>query len=70
MRVYNPQPILDLLGEEDPLEIANCLDEMLNIMVQYHEHECSKDNLANRYHMLQLLRNTFRQTTKCRCYED
>ena len=60
----NLQPLEHLLRDEDPLEIARLLDEVLFEMVSYNESMGYPNGLGYRYHLVRLLRNAFSEMAK------
>ncbi|GAA0893815.1 hypothetical protein GCM10009122_34950 [Fulvivirga kasyanovii] len=60
----NLQPLEHLLRDEDPLEIASLLDEILYEMVSYSESQGNAGGLGYRYHLVRLLRNAFSEMAK------
>ena len=59
---YNLTPLLALLEEENPQKLAEFLDEMLLMLVCYSDTQKGILNLADHYHRLRLIRDSFQQT--------
>ncbi|MBL6447637.1 hypothetical protein JMN32_15065 [Fulvivirga sp. 29W222] len=55
------QTLVHLLRDEDPLEIASVLDEILYEMVNYSDSQGSSEGLGYRYHLVRQLRNAFKE---------
>ena len=69
---YNLTPLEILLEEETPAKLAELIDEMLLILVCYSDTQVAKSRfigegvlqLADRYHTLRLLRDSFSETSQ------
>lgn len=61
---YNLYPLLNLLSQEDPLEIARYLDDLLSFMVELNEYEGRIEGLGHRYQLIRMLRDAFIATAK------
>ena len=59
MPLYNHYPLLKLLNQEDPLEIARYLDDLLSFMVELNEYEGRVEGLGHRYQLIRTLRDAF-----------
>ena len=60
---YNLTPLLALFEEENPQKLAEFLDEMLLMLVCYSDTQKDVLNLADHYHRLRLIRDSFQQTS-------
>ena len=60
---YNLYPLLNLLSQEDPLEIARYLDDLLSFMVELNEYEGRIEGLGHRYQLIRALRIALIETT-------
>lgn len=57
---YNPIPLLEILTDEDPLQLAWMLDEQVQILIGYAEHErIAYSDISTQVHLLRLLRDGF-----------
>lgn len=65
---YNLSVLQDLLTDEDPLEIAHHLDDVLYVLVAHSEYEGHLSELGHRYYLIRALRNTFLQIANPGCY--
>lgn len=61
---YNLTPLEILLEEETPAKLAELIDEMLLILVCYSDTQEGVLRLADRYHTLRLLRDSFSETSQ------
>lgn len=61
---YNLTPLEELLHEEDPLEIARYLDDMMLVLVQHSDNDGYLPELSHRYYILRVLRNVFSACTE------
>ena len=59
---YDLESIKALFEEENPQKLAEFLDEMLLMLVCYSDTQKGILNLADHYHRLRLLRDSFQQT--------
>lgn len=63
--LYDMTPLINLLSDEDPEEIAWLLDEMIMIWISYAEDQGQYyRQMSNRCHVLRELRNAFLKTAK------
>lgn len=57
---YNPLPLLEALLEEDLLQLADMLDEQVQVLVSHAEREgIGFAHISDRVHLLRLLRDAF-----------
>lgn len=54
---FNLSPLEKLLHEEDPLEIAQYLDDVMLTLVQHSDNEGYVEGLGHRYYILRVLRD-------------
>lgn len=59
---YNLTPLLGLLEEENPQKLAKFLDEMMMLLVCYSDTQEGVLKLADHYHRLRLIRDSFQKT--------